>query len=436
MGEVYLIKDQERGGLSALAGKSLNEVLDKPKYWINKDVFAKYGLQNFASNFAYDRRQEFFKKPLAIHGAGFIMGGIGGSLQQGELVFENNVLTDHPEASPGQVLGCTRVVLQEDPEVFTIDAGFEPIYADQESELFIGYDEVVRISADMLNHTPGEESSYAMRLSGGYGENIGLAKSISVMPDDTVRMEVYGKYIDIGEAKQNPAVMAVLMAIIAADPVAMGVDGGLNTSMNTIDSESGSLAGLLTSKKEIGDAPPAFLNYLFFAREMNYKYDGFVQMSNAAREDGSNVYHERLAQEVVSDEAGYFYIYLSNDSQTGSEAFFDDFTIMTSESYIVQQTDYYPYGMIAKNWTRVGEKATNDLFQGKTYEDLTKWGSLKSGATFGKLFGLSSFAYLGEYSANNLWNSGNRYPSYRSYYRYKQSSLAIKSMFYAFIGLP
>jgi len=39
----------------------------------------------------------------------------------------------------------------------------------------------------------------------------------------------------------------------------------------------------------------------------------------------------------------------------------------------VQQTDYYPYGLIAKNWTRVGEKATKDLFQGKTYEDLTKW---------------------------------------------------------------
>ncbi len=71
------------GGLSALAGKSFNEVLDKPNYWINKDVFAKYGLQNVASNFAYDRRQEFFKKPLAIHGAAFMVGGVGASLQQG-----------------------------------------------------------------------------------------------------------------------------------------------------------------------------------------------------------------------------------------------------------------------------------------------------------------------------------------------------------------
>jgi len=64
---------------------------------------------------------------------------------------------------------------------------------------------------------------------------------------------------------------------------------------------------------------------------------------------------------------------LSNDSNVGSEAFFDDFSIQVSESFIVQQTDYYPYGLIAKNWTRVGDKPTKDLFQGKTYEDLTKW---------------------------------------------------------------
>jgi hypothetical protein len=92
--------------------------------------------------------------------------------------------------------------------VFTNNAGLENMDAVEESEQFIGYEEVVRISSDMLNHTEGAESEYSMRLSGGYGENIGLAKSISVMPGDTVRMEVFGKYIDISEAKRNPAIMA------------------------------------------------------------------------------------------------------------------------------------------------------------------------------------------------------------------------------------
>ncbi|MDQ3534652.1 MAG: hypothetical protein M3421_03395, partial [Bacteroidota bacterium] len=113
---------------------------------------------------------------------------------------------------------------------------------------------------------------------------------------------------------------------------------------------------------------------LFFDREMNFKNGGFVQMSEAGLEDGTNKAHEKLSQEFIAEEPGYVYIYLSNDGSAGSgEVFFDDFSIMSSESYIVQTTDYYPYGLVASNWVRQGEKATKDLFQGKTYEELTQW---------------------------------------------------------------
>ncbi|NJN26348.1 MAG: hypothetical protein HC819_10395 [Cyclobacteriaceae bacterium] len=82
--------------------------------------------------------------------------------------------------------------------------------------------------------------------------------------------------------------------------------------------------------------------------------------------------HEKLANEVVAQEPGYLYIYLSNEGQKGDEAYFDDLKLTVSESFIVQTTDYYPYGMVAKNWVRTGEKETKDIFQGKAYEDLTK----------------------------------------------------------------
>lgn len=119
----------------------------------------------------------------------------------------------------------------------------------------------------MQNHSPTEESSYATRLSGGYRKNIGLAKSLSFpdplgfsgqnMPGDTITIGPrvkkqsdglfqrgasiqgrYGKYIDIAEAKRNPAIMAVLMAITASVPIAMGIDGGLAASSRAIGSES------------------------------------------------------------------------------------------------------------------------------------------------------------------------------------------------------
>ena len=56
------------------------------------EKFTEYGLQNVASNFAYDTDQEFFRKPLAIHGAAFMVGGIGSAAQDGimgEKFFQN-----------------------------------------------------------------------------------------------------------------------------------------------------------------------------------------------------------------------------------------------------------------------------------------------------------------------------------------------------------
>jgi hypothetical protein len=41
-----------------------------------------HGLQNVAANFAYDKEQAFFKKPFPIHGAAFMIGGIGGTVQK------------------------------------------------------------------------------------------------------------------------------------------------------------------------------------------------------------------------------------------------------------------------------------------------------------------------------------------------------------------
>ena len=67
-------------------------------------------------------------------------------------------------------------------------------------------------------------------------------------------------------------------------------------------------AGMLGSKKNEGESPPAYLNHLFFDKIRNFKHGAFVQMSEEAMEDGTNVPHEELYQEVVAEEPGYYYI--------------------------------------------------------------------------------------------------------------------------------
>ena len=143
----------------------------------------------------------------------------------------------------------------------------------------------------------------------------------AVLPGDTIRMEVFGKYLDFQNKKTDPTLMALSLAMAATNPAAPGIDGNLSTAASRISGTEQGLAGLLIGKEEKNDAPPAYLNYLFFDKEMNYKYGGFKQMTEAAYEDGTDRAHERLYQEVVAEEPGYFYIYLSNDGTEGGDAY-------------------------------------------------------------------------------------------------------------------
>jgi RHS repeat-associated protein len=302
----------------------------------------------------------------------------------GELVFEDDVLTEIRHeygrvlANAGNRyqyyltdhLGNTRVVLQEDPANFTLLATFEPDNIETESMQFMDYSEAPHIASSLFDHTETSDTGHALRLTNG---ETGPSRSVAVLPGDTVRMEVFGKYLDLSNKKTDPVLMALSLAMAAANPAASDIDGNLPTASSRISGTEQGLSGLLVGKERQNEAPPAYLNYLFFDKEMNYKYGGYTQMTEAAYEDGTDKTHERLYQEVVAEEAGYFYIYLSNDGTEGGEAFFDDFSIFTLESYIVQQTDYYPYGLVARNFVRAGEKETKELFQGKTYDELTGW---------------------------------------------------------------
>jgi hypothetical protein len=103
--------------------------------------------------------------------------------------------------------------------------------------------------------------------------------------------------------------MMLSLAIEASKPTSNGIDGNLSSVSSRLTGKDQGIAGLLVGKESRKDAPPAYLNYLFFDKEMNYKYGGYTQMSEAAYEDGTDRSHERLFQEVVAEEPGYFYIY-------------------------------------------------------------------------------------------------------------------------------
>lgn len=268
-------------------------------------------------------------------------------------------------------LGSTRVVFRTHTEANSAVATMETSQAAEELSEFLYYDEAVKVNFEIFDHTDNDTTHYALRLAGTTNERTGLAKSLSVMPGDTMKMEVFAKYLDPGDNwgfHINSLINAIAQG--TADP-GVFVDGG---APGTTGGQLNPYASLLgKDDEEPTTAPKAYLNYLLFDRNFNFIDLGYARVSEAAREDSTDVPHERLYLEVVVKEAGYIYIVLSNENETPVDVFFDDFRVEHIESPVVQVNGYYPYGLATYTWVREDETFTNYLFQGKEYDSLTGW---------------------------------------------------------------
>ncbi|MFZ6014609.1 MAG: RHS repeat domain-containing protein [Bacteroidota bacterium] len=115
-------------------------------------------------------------------------------------------------------------------------------------------------------------------------------------------------------------------------------------------------SGLLDKSGSTGNGPKAYLNYIIFDREYNFKNGGFVRMTDAAREYGQDGAHEKLAAEFVINEPGYVYIYLSNDNAAlggqNLECYFDDLKVEHIQSLIISQRSFYSFGLTFDEYER------------------------------------------------------------------------------------
>ena len=118
------------------------------------------------------------------------------------------------------------------------------------------------------------------------------------------------------------------------------------------------------------------MNYILFDRDFNYLTGGFKRVTTAAREYGQGtnqtegIGHERLYfDDIVVTQAGYAYIYFSNENESTVEVFFDDFKVEQIKSPVVQMDDYYPFGLAFNSYQRENSTANQYLYNGKEKQD-------------------------------------------------------------------
>jgi RHS repeat-associated protein len=249
-------------------------------------------------------------------------------------------------------LGNNRILFTTQPVQEESTATYETANLTTEQGQFLRYENARRINVTLFDHTNGSSTGYAERLNGTTNERYGLAKSISVMPGDTIKMEVYVKYVDTNSSNWTTALNTLLSQIAAGTaPAGTVVDGGSYGSSTS----SFPYLGLLNTSGSSGTGPKAYLNWLVFDKDFVLQDAGYVRMSDAAKEYGQDVTHEKLETEFAIHEPGYVYLYLSNENETPVEVYFDDWNITHVQSPIVEANDYYPYGaLMAGSYQREG----------------------------------------------------------------------------------
>jgi len=104
--------------------------------------------------------------------------------------------------------------------------------------------------------------------------------------------------------------------------------------------------------------PRVFVTILLFDKNYNFLDVAYQQLASTSGW-GS------LTASYTVKQAGYAYMYVSNEQQVLMDVYFDDVTMTYTPSPVVQQEDFYPFGATFNSYQRENTVPNKYLFNGK-----------------------------------------------------------------------
>jgi RHS repeat-associated protein len=275
-------------------------------------------------------------------------------------------------------LGNVRLTFTTKDKVETFTATSETATQPAEENVFNNYNPIDR---DLFDHTDSLTAyTYAQLLHGGHNSQIALAKSISVMPGDTIKAEVYAKYQEL--VNPGEGLDGFAAALTSAFGFSAPVPGDPATVYNALD-----LYGTLIEEgldhSEDETAPKAYINILLFDREHNFVDAAYKQIGIDDKQGEDLTVKDRhgyLNFEKLVTTPGYAYIFLSNENPTQVDVYFDDLKIEHVKSPVVQMDDYYPFGLTFNSYRREDSTPNLSLYNSKEMQDELNLGWMDYGA--------------------------------------------------------
>ena len=255
-------------------------------------------------------------------------------------------------------LGNVRVTFSTEVENYIMEATME--YAN-ESENFSNY----VAEEDALASNSG---THVSRNSNLLNEGLDLNTFLQINKRDTVKVSAYAYYNDAGSSYDLAAGL-IETALFGAFSSSYAAEGSTVTQTN-FDNAFGN-GTLLGGRSSSTTAPPAFINYIFFDREMDYITAGFKQITTSS--NGSSV--QVIADDFIADQDGYLLVYLSNETDQSSELIvsWDDLEVYHGKTNVVSTQDYYPGGATFNESVRTASSPQNFKFQTKEWLPNLRW---------------------------------------------------------------
>ncbi|HYC85221.1 MAG TPA: DUF6443 domain-containing protein, partial [Chryseosolibacter sp.] len=263
-------------------------------------------------------------------------------------------------------LGSVRVTFtSKAPVTATYSANFETGTSGSGQSTFSNYSSVVY---DLMDHTDGGSVYQRVQaLNGGANGRVGLAKSISVMPGDEITFSAFAKYMNLSPNTNQTSFLTALASAFGVSSASTGEQLRLYNGLSHF-------AGSVPQGNRPNDddsQPKAFITVLLFDKDYKLMDAAWDQVTTAAAQTNPYVKqpHELLAVTCKAKEAGYAYVFLSNEHPTYVDVYFDDLILKHSPSQIVSLSDYYPFGLAFNSYSRENSVEQKYLYNGKELQD-------------------------------------------------------------------
>ncbi len=278
--------------------------------------------------------------------------------EEGRIVAEENQLWS--EFYVKDHLGNVRQVLRS-PTVQAFTATMETGRAASEELEFSMVSESRQTEPE---HNVTEGGNKVAWLNADRGRMVGPGRTQEIYAGDSLKLQVHGKYLEDKNQKVNAAsFMAAggrerLVADLNELALSTQRAGGANPIALL------NLADILAKDLQKKEAPEAYLMYALYDQDSNrYEVGKKVLSKNAANR------HEVLEENMYISKDGYMETFVVNE--TSEDVWFDNMTVMSVSSAIVQETHYDPWGLELKGlgFQHGLYKANKYLYQGKEMMD-------------------------------------------------------------------